>query len=478
MWNLLNKILSNFKECFTRQASFNWFVIIIIGFMLRSDSLGVTSIIRDLNLSHSSYATMIHFFHASSWTLETIANRWIQVVKDFAPIYKEDGLTILVGDDVKASKEARKMPGIKKLHQESENSSKGEYIFGHMFGGIGVLAGNSSKLFCIPLFINLQDGVKTIRSWAQPEENHESHIVQMIQNGFSIAKTLEEKSILLLDRYFLSVTALIALNKLNEEQNSLLQIVTKAKKSCTAYEKPSEYSGHGRPRKKGASIKLNSYFQTKKNFFKKGTIKIYGKEQEISYYCVNLLWGQKLYQELRFVLVSYNGINSILVSTDLNLNSETIIRLYSYRFKIECTFRELKQVIGAFSYQFWSKSMPKLNRFKKKDETDAIDKIEDKNVKERIISTLNAIEMYVMCSSIAIGLLQIIALKFSSTELNNKFFRYLRTPSKEIVSEATVASYLRKNIFSIMYKNADLSITKIIKTKQVDPSFYENLQAC
>ena len=70
MWNLLNKILANFKECFSRQASFNWFVIIIIGLMLRSDSLGLTSIIRDLNLSHSSYATMIHFFHASSWTLE------------------------------------------------------------------------------------------------------------------------------------------------------------------------------------------------------------------------------------------------------------------------------------------------------------------------------------------------------------------------------------------------------------------------
>ena len=174
----------------------------------------------------------------------------------------------------------------------------------------------------------------------------------MIQNGFSITKTLGEKSILLLDRYFLSVPALIALNKLNEENGRPLQIVTKAKKSCVAYEQPGEYSGRGRPREKGDSVKLKDYFQEKKESFKTTTVKIYGKEQEVSYYCINLLWGQKLYQELRFVLVSYNGINSILVSTNLNLNPETIIRLYSYRFKIECTFRELKQVIGALVISF------------------------------------------------------------------------------------------------------------------------------
>ena len=474
MWNLLNKILTDFRKCFSRQSSFNWFVIIIIGFMLRSDSLGVTSVIRDLNLSYNVYTTMIHFFHASSWKLETIANKWLEVVKSFAPIYKEDDVTILVGDGVKASKEARKMPGVKKLHQESENSSKGEYIFGHMFGGIGVLAGNSLKLFCIPLFINLQDGIKTIRSWTEPEEKHESHIVQMIQNGFSITKTIG-KSILLLDRYFLSVTALKALNELNNENSKLLQIVTKAKQSCTAYEKPGDYIGCGRPRKKGNSIKLKTYFEEKKDSFKTLTVKLYGKYEEVSFYTIDLLWGQKLYQELRFVLVSYKGINSILVSTDTSLAAETIIRLYSYRFKIECTFRELKQVIGGFCYQFWSKSMPKLKRYKKKDEVDAIDEIENPKVKERIISTLNAIEMYVMCSCIALGLLQIIALKFSSNELNTQSFRFLRTPSKEIVSEATVACYLRKNIFRIMAKNAGYSITKIIKNKQVNPLFFQDL---
>lgn len=74
MWNLLDKILNDFKICFSRKASFNWFVIIIIGFMLRSDSLGVTSVIRDLNIAHSSYATMIHFFH-ENWQFKKYSLR-------------------------------------------------------------------------------------------------------------------------------------------------------------------------------------------------------------------------------------------------------------------------------------------------------------------------------------------------------------------------------------------------------------------
>ena len=59
--------------------------------------------------------------------------------------------------------------------------------------------------------------------------------------------------------------------------------------------------------------------------------------------------------------VEMNGIQSILARTRLALEPLSILRLYSYRFRIECIFREPKQQIGAFCYHFWSKHMSKLN---------------------------------------------------------------------------------------------------------------------
>ena len=125
-----------------------------------------------------------------------------------------------------------------------------------------------------------------------------------------------------------------------------------------------------------------------------------------------------MYQKLRFILVSYDeGIQSILVSTSLELSALQIIELYSYRFKIEVGFKELKHTIWAFAYHFWSKYMPKLSRWDNEINALALESIADDHAKEKIVEALKAIEGYVLMAIISMGLLQIFSLKYSCSVL-------------------------------------------------------------
>ena len=54
----------------------------------------------------------------------------------------------------RVTNEARLMPGVKKLHQESGNSSKAPYILGHLFGAVGVLMGAPGRGFCFALVLS------------------------------------------------------------------------------------------------------------------------------------------------------------------------------------------------------------------------------------------------------------------------------------------------------------------------------------
>jgi len=50
-----------------------------------------------------------------------------------------NGRPALIGDGIKVAKAGRKMPGVKKLHQQSESNTKPEYIFGHSCQAVAVL---------------------------------------------------------------------------------------------------------------------------------------------------------------------------------------------------------------------------------------------------------------------------------------------------------------------------------------------------
>lgn len=475
MAEYLDQMLQSFRSCFSRMRTFRWFVILVTALILRDDHLGVTSTIRALDLRHKWYDCIIHFFRSGAYTTHGLREKWYSLVKEKATLLKVDGRVVLAGDGVKQSKEGLRMPGVKKLHQESEDSSKGEYIFGHLFGAVGAMAGTLKNHLCIPLRMGIQDGLQETAGWKDSTVSGDSHVIQMIANGYEAARTLG-KCIFVLDRYFLTVPALRKLAELNASlSGELMAIVTKAKRNCHAYEKPDMQEGpkRGRPRKKGKSVLLNKLFETKKGEFKQATVWMYGKRTEVRYLSRDLLWGQKLYRELRFVLVITGDLRSILVSTDTGLKPETIIELYATRFRIEECFKGLKQWFGGFSYHFWTKALGKLNHFKKKEEPDQLAFVLGDHDRGLVLKAVDATERFVLLSCIAMGLVQMMILREEDvTRIQDA--RYLRTKTEGKISEETLRYYLRRHLLFSLAKQPGNCIMRFILELQSPPSGADN----
>jgi hypothetical protein len=403
---------------------------------------------------------MLHFFRSEGWQVEALRSRWLEIVAKTPLLLRESGRCILVGDGVKQAKEGRRMPGVTKHHQESDNSAKGEFIHGHLFGGVGVLAGNSAKTYCILLSARLHDGVAALQKWLWGDEhNEESHVVKIIRDAAKAVSALGN-SILLLDRLYLTKPMLMAL-----AETPGLSVVTKAKSNATAYLPEGKYKGRGPKPKKGEAVKVSGYFSAAE--FTAAEMNLYGKDKTVKYFCIDLKWGKGLYRLLRFVLTIYDdGVKSVLVSTDLSLTPEQIILLYCRRFKIECAFRELKQVVAGFSYHFWSKAMPWLRKFKDNETNRAeLEAIDGENRRRLIRSAVKAIEGYVQVCIVALGMLQLVGLLFGN-DINRAGGRFMRTVSSAVPSERTVADYMRKNIYMLFRFFPHLALTSIIRKRQ------------
>lgn len=69
---------------------------------------------------------------------------------DLFPAIYCNGPGLMLGDTIKVSKETGKMPGIKTLPKQSENSWKPDFIREHPLGFVGLLVGSIVKALFVP----------------------------------------------------------------------------------------------------------------------------------------------------------------------------------------------------------------------------------------------------------------------------------------------------------------------------------------
>lgn len=475
-FDYLERTLGRLRPAFSREATFGWFSAQVLGMAAGGDGMGVTSTVRALGLEPQSYESLIGLFRSTAWSSASLQAAWRSAVAAEAPLLGYNGRAVLCSDGVKVAKDALRMPGVKRLVQESADSGKGEHILGHMFGAVGVLAGEPGACQCIPLKVDLQEGMRAAAGWdgaAALGISAKTHAVQSVECAFEAARGIGRPCYLTMDRYFMCRPALQRARELNAEAEAdglgpgLVRVVTKAKSGCVAWEAPPEEAPRrGRPRKRGPKVVLSELFESASGEFERVVAEVGGEPREFEALARDLLWGPKLYEPVRFVLVRGGGLllDQILVTTDASLTAAQVIELYSLRWGIECAFRDMKQEVRAFSYRFWSKAMPKLERFAPSGAPDRLDSVDSQRDRALVLAGAEAVARFVAAACVATGILQMLALA-EPADGAVAFAEFRRTPQRAKVSVRTVRSFLAKRVLSFIDGHPSSPMARFIRDR-------------
>ena len=433
MLEYLYDSLGSFRKVFSRRRSWLLFVVVVLGFIGCSEMIGVTSLCRFWLLETAGYHKLLGFFRSTAWNLPQLLEHWFGfVMSQHQGVYSQ-GRLVLIGDHTFVSKEGCRIPGVVTLHQESETQSKPSYFRGQCWGALAVVMGSHLNPFALPLMFQMHQGFVHLGQGGDKSSlTLPGHMVQM---ALDFAVATGKPSILTLDAYFAVKTVFQMAKSFYsiELKAPLIEIIVRAKKNYVAYFQadPAHYKGIGRRSKYGEEIHLMEVFDHG-HLFQRVTARIYGRVEEISILALDLMWTPTG-GLIRFVFVITSRGPMILMCSNLLQNPVAAIELYCIRTRIETMFAMMKNLLGVFKCHFWSKKMKKHSRKPKSNKT--LQPPHNEDIKT-VQACWKAFEGFVNFGAIALGMLQLIALRFPS-QIWNRFEGFLRTRSREIPSERT-----------------------------------------
>lgn len=462
LWKHWWGIIWELRPACSRLRSFLWFATAVAGMTVRTELLGVTSIVRALGLQEKYYDRLLDSFHSTAINIEKMTLLWVSVVLRFFPgVLRVNSRLVLVGDGIKIPKRGKKMPGVKLLHQQSDSNTKPEYFMGHSFQSVAILVGAVKGVFAVPLASRIHEGV------VFSNRDQRTLLDKMVTLLYALGIT--ESYYFLADAYYASKKVIRGLLKQGNH------LVTKVRTNAVAYQPAPQPEGRrkrGRPRKYDKKVPLRSLFNNKAAMLSAPS-PVYGeKNVTILFHSVDLLW-RPVGIIVRFVAVVHPTRGKcILMSTDLSLSPVDIIKLYGLRFKIELAFKQAIHTIGAYAYHFWMSSMKPLRR---RQGNQFLHK-QDEQYRNNVIRKITAYERFVQAGIVAQGTLQYLAAAYP-TLVWTSFGSWIRTIRPGVPpSEMVVATALRNTLPHFLAVSPKLNILAIFIRQKIDFNRFEGFR--